>query len=55
MVQGYRQVHTNIRLWECENASIEASAQGPKDMKMWGCKVQTRQTYQTCRVLLGYM
>ena len=38
MLRGYKQVHTNIRIWGCEDAKIQASAQEPKDMRMWGCE-----------------
>ena len=30
--------HTNIRIWEYEDGRIQASAQEPKDLRMWGYK-----------------
>ena len=37
-MRGYKQVHTNIRILGSQYARMQANAQEPKDMNMWGYK-----------------
>ena len=37
-MRGYKQVHTDIRIWGFEDTRIRASAQKPMDMRMWWCE-----------------